>query len=117
KLPIDLNALAKRNQVRRSEQPHAQSPRAINAFQHRARRAFAVRARDMDEPKLFLRIARERREFEGVFQAQLGAEQPQAVKELNSFRISHGSARAAYGSKLFARQARVPAARGSTDFG
>src|ERR1051325_8155037 len=73
-LAIDLNPLAKRNQMRRGEQAHAQSRRAINAFEHRARRAFAIRAGDVDEAELVLRIARLRGELARVLQPELRAE-------------------------------------------
>ena len=88
-LPVDLNSFAERNQMRRGEQPDAQSRRAINAFQHGAGRAFAVGAGDVDEAEFFLRIACQRGELERVFQPELRAEQTQAVKKLDGFGVSH----------------------------
>ena len=82
-LAVDLNPFAERNQMRRGEQPDAQSRRAINAFEHGAGRAFAVGAGDVDEAEFFLRIARQRGELEGVFQPELRAEQTQAVEKLD----------------------------------
>ena len=75
--------------MRRGEQSDAQAGCAINAFEHGAGGAFAVRAGDVDEAQFFLRIARERGEFEGVFQSELGAEQTQAVKKLDGFGVGH----------------------------
>ena len=91
-LAIDLNPLAKRDQVRRGEQPNAQSRRTVDAFEHRAGGAFAIRASDMNETQSVLRISRPRRELECVFQAQLQAEQTQIVKKPDGFGISHGVA-------------------------
>ena len=99
-LTIDLNPFAKRNQMRRGEQPDPQSGRAINAFEHRAGRAFAVRSGDMDEAQFFLRIARERGEMERVFQPEIRAEHLQAVKKLDGFGISHGGNFADYRSTV-----------------
>src|SRR6185312_8855281 len=75
--------------MRRGEQPDAQTCRAINAFEHCARRTFAVRASDVDKAKYFLGIVRERGELECVFQSKLRAEQAQAVKKLDGFLVSH----------------------------
>src|ERR1700733_2596905 len=55
-LAIDLNTFAKRNQMRRSKKSDAQASRAINAFEHRTGRAFAVRAGDVDKTEFVLRI-------------------------------------------------------------
>src|SRR5476651_1191961 len=75
--------------MRRGEQPDAQTGRAINAFEHRAGRAFAVRAGDVDEAEFFLRIAGERGELVRVFQPEIRAEQLQPVKKSNGFGIIH----------------------------
>jgi hypothetical protein len=58
-LPVDLNPLAKRDQMRRGEQAGAPSRRAVNALQHRAGRAFAVGAGHVNEAQPRLRIARQ----------------------------------------------------------
>src|SRR5277367_4816987 len=76
--------------MRRSKKPDAQSGCAINAFEHRAGRAFAVRAGDVDEAEFFLRIAGERGELARVFQPEICAEHLQAVKKLDGFGIIHG---------------------------
>ena len=89
-LAIRLNPLAKRNQMRRREQPHTQSRRAVNAFEHRARRAFAIRAGDVDETELVLWIARARGERTRSFQSKPRAKKSKAVKELNGFGVCHG---------------------------
>ena len=73
--------------MRRGKQANAQSRRAINAFEHGACRAFAVRARDVDQTKFLLRIARERRELARVFQTELRAEPAQVVEESNGFGV------------------------------
>ena len=86
---IHLNPFAKRNQMRRGEQPDAQPRRAINAFEHRAGGAFPVRTGDVNEAQLVLRIARQRRELEGVFQPQLQTEQAQVVEEPDGFGVGH----------------------------
>ena len=57
--------------MRRSEKPDAQSCRAINTFQHGARRTFPVRAGDMDEAEFFLRVADERGERARAFQSKI----------------------------------------------
>src|SRR5665213_1627102 len=75
--------------MRRGEQPDAQSGCAINAFEHGAGRAFAVRAGDVDEAEFFLRIAGERGERARVFQPEIRAEHLQAVKKLDGFGIIH----------------------------
>lgn len=75
--------------MRRGEQPDAQAGRTINALQHRAGGAFAVRAGDMDEAQLRLRIAAARRQPERVFQPEIRAEQIQPVKKLDGFGIIH----------------------------
>ena len=75
--------------MRRSEQSDAQSGCAIDAFEHRARRAFAIRAGDVDKAEFFLRIANERGELARVFQPEIRAEHLQAVKKLDGFGIIH----------------------------
>ncbi len=77
--------------MRRGEQADAQSGCAINAFEHRAGRAFAVRAGDVDEAEFFLRIARERGELARVLQPKIRAEQLQAVKKLDGFGVCHST--------------------------
>ena len=81
-LAVDLDPLAKRNQVRRGEQADAQAGRAINAFQHRAGRAFAVGAGDVDEAEFFLRIARERGELAACFPARTSRRTVAGRKEI-----------------------------------
>jgi hypothetical protein len=88
-LSIDLKSFCERNEMRRSEKPDAQSCRAINALQHRARRAFAIGSRDMNETKFVLWISRQRSKFEGVFQPQLRSKHPKLVEKLNGFGIVH----------------------------
>lgn len=73
--------------MRRREQAHAQTGRAINALQHRARRTFAIRAGDMDETKFLLRIASERCELERRFQTKVRAEDLEALEELDGVRV------------------------------
>ena len=75
--------------MRRSEQADAQAGRAINAFEHRARRTFAVRTGDVDETELGLRIARQRGEFARVFQPEIRAKHLQAVEKLDGFSVGH----------------------------
>ena len=75
--------------MRRGEQSHAQSGCAINAFQHRASRAFAVGASDVDEPESFLRIAGERGKFARGLQSEICTEQIQAVEKLDGFGVGH----------------------------
>src|SRR5947207_7098574 len=73
KLAIHLNSFRERNQVRRRKKPGAQAGRAINAFEHRAGRTFAVGAGDMDKAKFFVWISRQRGEFESILQAEPGS--------------------------------------------
>src|SRR5450432_1628501 len=87
--------------MRRSKKSDAQSSRAVNAFEHRAGRAFAVRAGDVDEAEFCLRIAGERGELARVFQPEIRAEQLQAVKKLDGFGIIHALI-ASQMSKFFA---------------
>ena len=86
---VDLEALVDVQEVRRGEQSHAQSGRAVDAFQHGADRAFAVGARDVDEAQLPVRIARQRGEPPGAFQPEMRAEQLQAVEKLDGFGVGH----------------------------
>src|SRR5260370_37075405 len=65
-LPIDLQPLAKRDQMRRRKQPDPQPRSAVNAFEHRAGRTFAIRPGNMDEAQLVLRIAGQSSQLEGV---------------------------------------------------
>src|SRR5205823_6416701 len=78
-----------RHQMRRREKSDAQTRRAINAFEHRAGRAFAVGAGDVNEAQFLLRIPGQRRELECVFQAELQAKQAQVVEKLDGVAISH----------------------------
>ena len=87
--PIHLNPFTKRNQMWRREQSHPQSCRAINAFQHRACRAFAVRARDVDEAQFVLRITGESRESARRFQTWTRTKDLQAVKKLDGDGVGH----------------------------
>ena len=87
--------------MRRSEQSDAQSRCAINAFEHRAGRAFAIRAGDVDEAEFFLRMPGERGKLERVFQPEIRAENLQAVKKLDGFGIIHALI-ASQMSKFFA---------------
>src|SRR5450755_2470411 len=75
----------------RGEQADPQSCRAINAFEHRARRAFAVGAGDVDKAEFILRIASQRGELECVFQPKVRAENLQAVEKLDGFGVGHRS--------------------------
>src|SRR5271169_6051619 len=75
--------------MRRRKKSDTQSGRAINAFEHRAGRAFTVRAGDVDEAEFFLRIAGERGELARIFQPEIRAEHLQAVKKLDGFGIIH----------------------------
>src|SRR6185312_2549878 len=75
--------------MRRGEQANAQTTRAINALEHGARRAFAVRAGDVDETELAMWIAGEFREPESIFQPKLRAEDAEAVEELDGFGVGH----------------------------
>ena len=87
-LSVDLNPLAKRNQMRRSEQTDPQAGRAVNALQHGARRTFAVRASDVNETEFLLRIAGQRGKLERVFQPEFCAEQAERIKKFNGGGVS-----------------------------
>ena len=64
---VDRQPLLDPLQVRRGEEADAQARGAADAFEQRARRAFAVRAGDVDEAEFFLRIARECGEAARIF--------------------------------------------------
>jgi len=59
---------------------HAQASRPINTFQHRAGRAFAIGARDVDEAESILGIAGQRGQLESIRQSELGSEPAQVVE-------------------------------------
>src|ERR1035438_5430515 len=72
----------------RGEQADAQSRRTVNAFEHRACRAFAIGAGDVDEAEFILRIAGVRGELKRVLQPKIRAEHLQAVEKINSGGVS-----------------------------
>ncbi len=73
----------------RREQSDPQARRAINAFEHRARRAFAICSGDVDEAEFVLRIAREFSEFARDFQPEARAKNLETGKKLDGFRVGH----------------------------
>src|SRR5688572_12105750 len=86
--------------MRRGEQPHAQSRRAINTLEQRARRAFAIRAGDVDETELALWITGQFHESERILQPKLRAEPAQAVEELDGISVGHWGAHLSANSGL-----------------
>src|SRR4029077_14944865 len=78
-----------RNQVRRSEQPHAQSGPPVDALQHGAGRTFAVRSRHMNKTQCFVRLAGQPGQLTGVLEAKARAEELPAIQEFNGFGIGH----------------------------
>ena len=68
--------------------PDAQARLTVDAFQHGAGRAFAVRAGDVDEAELVLRVASERGELARRFQTEVRAEDLQAVKKFDGGKVS-----------------------------
>src|SRR5690606_19029367 len=75
--------------MRRGKEAGLIASGAVDAFQHGAGGTFAIRPRDMDEPKRPVRVAGEFSEPQGIFEAELAAEKAQPVEELNGFRIGH----------------------------
>lgn len=86
---VYLNALTERDQMRRSKKSHPQAGCAIDAFQHRAGRTFAIGAGDVDETESLLRIAHQCSELESVFQAELCAEQAERIKKFDGSGVGH----------------------------
>jgi hypothetical protein len=65
--------------MRRGKQTHAQTRRAINAFQHCASGTLAIGARDVDEAEFVLGPASQRGQMERIFQPELQPKEPQLV--------------------------------------
>ena len=75
--------------MRRGEQPRAQASLTVNRLEHRADRAFAVRAGDVDKTQPLVRRPGQRSKSAGVVKPQLRAEQIQLEQMLNGFGIRH----------------------------
>jgi hypothetical protein len=89
RLAVDLDALAEGHEVRRGEEAHAEAGGAVDTFKHGTSRALAVRASDVDEAELMMRISHQPRQFQGVLQAQFRPEPTQIIQELDGFGVSH----------------------------
>src|SRR5205814_792869 len=79
---VDPDALAEVDQVRRGEEPGAESGLAQHALDHRAGRALAVGAGDMDRAEAALRIAERPEQGARAVEAQLVAPALQAIERL-----------------------------------
>jgi hypothetical protein len=69
--PGDSYALGDRNKMRRRVEADAQPGRAADAFEHRRRRALAVRACDLDGGEGVLRAAEPAEQARDVLQPEL----------------------------------------------
>ena len=76
---VDLHPLVEANDVRRGVQPRAVARGAEHVGQHRGGRSLAVRAGDVDEFELFLRVSHARKQRAGAAEAGDGAHPRYAV--------------------------------------
>ena len=98
---VYLHPLTKGNEVRRGEQPGAQAGLAVDRLEHRADRALAVRAGDVNKTQPLVRRTGQPREPPRIVQAKLGSEHPQVEQVLNGLWIGHFlSCRASVGRRM-----------------
>ena len=109
---IKLRRLCPNNQLARLRpEPHrAPFRRHFRLFvEHGARRAFPIGASHVDESKLFLGVAGERRQLQRVVQSELCAKPAKPVKELDGFGVGHRLRAKPKDDRMEVRRMTVPA--------